>query len=206
MVQAAHRIRGGNHQDRQILIISQLPIEELRPTLLTTLKDYTKITGQAEDPIESACDYLLQEDGYFNLNRLKSLLSGTLVNSAIKNTLYSPSDQRQSLSGFGSDSSLQRQMKRLARLRELQKSRVSVEIRGQAQGGGATWSYVYHEEALSVEQVERIQVEYQEMKLTEKPELRADEVKVRVEPELAAVESPFIMEAEYGREEDVGYG
>ena len=97
-------------------------------------------------------------------------------------------------------------MKRLARLRELQKSRVTVEIRGQDQGGGAAWSYVYHEEALSVEQVERIQVEYQEMKLREKPELRADEVKVRVEPELASVESPFIMVAEYGREANVGYG
>ena len=135
MVQAAQRIRGVNNDDRQILIISQLPIEELRPTLLTTLKDYTKITGQAEDPIESACDYLLQEDGYFNLNRLKSLLSGTLVNCAIKNTLYSPSDQRPSLSGFGSDSSLQRQIKWFARLSELQKSRVTVQIRGQDQGG-----------------------------------------------------------------------
>ena len=206
MVQAAHRIRGVNHDDRQILIISQLPIEELRPTLLTTLKDYTKMTGQAEDPIESACDYLLQEDGYFNLNRLKALLSGTLVNSAIKNTLYSTSDQRQSLSGFPSDSSLQRQMKRLARLRELQKSRVTVEIRGQDQGGGGTWNCIYHEEALSAEQVERIQVEYQEMKLREKPELRADEVKVRVDPELASVERPLIVGAEYGREANVGYG
>ena len=97
-------------------------------------------------------------------------------------------------------------MKRLARLRELKKSRVTVEIRGQDQGGGATWSYVYHEEALSVEQVERIQVEYQEMKLTENPELTADQVKVRVEPELATVEWPFFMGAEYSKEEDVGYG
>ena len=32
MVQAAHRIRGVNHDDRQILIISQLPIEELKAT------------------------------------------------------------------------------------------------------------------------------------------------------------------------------
>ena len=206
MVQAAHRIRGVNHQDRQILIISQLPIEELRPTLLTTLKDYTKMAGQTEDLIESACDYLLQEDGYFNLNRLKSLLSETLVNPAIKNTLYSPSDQRQSLSGFPSDSSLQRQMKRLARLRELQKSRVTVEIRGQDQGGGGTWNCIYHEEPLSAEQVERIQVEYQEMKLREKPELRADEVKVRVDPELATVERPLIVGVEYGREANVGYG
>ena len=81
-----------------------------------------------------------------------------------------------------------------------------MQIRGQDQGGGATWSYVYHEEPLSVEQEERIQVEYQEMAVREKPELTEDQVKVRVEPELAAVESPFIMEAEYGREEDVGYG
>ncbi len=90
-------------------------------------------------------------------------------------------------------------MKRFARLRELKKSRVTVETRGQDQGRGATWSYVYHEERLSAEQVERIQVEYQEMKLTE------DEVKVRIEPELAVVEWPSFMEAEYGSEGDVGY-
>jgi hypothetical protein len=97
-------------------------------------------------------------------------------------------------------------MKRLARLRELQKSRVTVEIRGQDQGGGGTWNCIYHEEPLSAEQVERIQVEYQEMKLREKPELRADEVKVRVDPELATVERPLIVGVEYGREANVGYG
>ena len=96
-------------------------------------------------------------------------------------------------------------MKRFARLRELKKSRVTVETRGQDQGRGATWSYVYHEERLSAEQVKRIQVEYQEMKLTEKPELTEDEVKVRIEPELAVVEWPSFMEAEYGSEGDVGY-
>ena len=42
--------------------------------------------------------------------------------------------------------------------------------------------------------------------MTENPELRADEVNVRVEPELAAVEWPFFMGAEYGKEENVGYG
>jgi len=206
MVQAAHRIRGVNHQDRQILIISQLPIEELRPTLLTTLKDYTKMTGQAEDLIESACDYLLQEDGYFNLNHLKALLSGTLVNSAIKNTLYSTSDQRQSGSGFPSDSSLQRQMKRFARLRELKKSLVTVEIRGKDQGGGGTWSYVYHEEPLSTEQVERIQVEYKQQVLEQQPEVKAEQVWVRMELEAIEVESLVSPTSEVGWEVDIGSG
>lgn len=206
MVQAAHRIRGVNHDDRQILIISQLPIEELRPTLLTTLKDYTKITGQSEDLIESACDYLLQEDGYFNLNRLKSLLSETLVNSAIKNTLYSSSDQRQSRSGFPSDSSLQRQMKRFARLRELQKSRVTVQIRGQDQGGGGTWSYVYHEEPLSSEQEKRIQAEYKQQVLEQQPEVKAEQIWVRIELETVEVGSLVASTSEVGWGEDVGYG
>ena len=56
MVQAAHRIRGVNNDDRQILIISQLPIEELKATSLTTLQDYANLQGQETDVVESGLD------------------------------------------------------------------------------------------------------------------------------------------------------
>ena len=108
------------------------------------------------------------------------------------------------MSGFPSDSTIKRRFKQRADLLGVNRSRVTVESRG-PQGGTVSF-YVYHQERLTKEQIEEIKTRYKEMKLTENPELRADEVKVRVDRELATVEWPFVMGAEYGKEEDVGYG
>ena len=181
MVQAAHRIRGVNNDDRQILIISQLPIEELKATSLTTLQDYASGQGQETDEVESGLDWLLEDRGYFSANQLKSLLSERTDNSAIKNTIYSRSVERQSQSGFPSFRTLERRVERYGSLRQLGRSRINVYQRGTEQGGGATWCYVYHDGPLTEAQIEAIKVEYKELTLKEKPELTAEQVWVSVD-------------------------
>ena len=206
MVQAAHRIRGVNHQDREILIISQLPIEELKPTCLTTLKDYAQNQGQKIDAIESGLDWLLEDQGYFNAKQLKSLLSETNVNLAIKNNINSPTDERESQYRFVSDSTLERRVKKQAEILGLRRSRVTVEIRDAERGGGATHCYVYHQDPLTAEQVEEIKAWYQLMALADDPLLRPDQVTVSLEPEMVAVESPFGPPSGIRWAEDGGFG
>ncbi len=206
MVQAAHRIRGVNHQDREILIISQLPIEELKPTCLTTLKDYAQNQGQKIDAIESGLDWLLEDQGYFNAKQLKSLLSETNVNLAIKNNINSQTDERESQYRFVSDSTLERRVKKQAEILGLRRSRVTVEVRDAERGGGATHCYVYHQDPLTAEQVEEIKAWYQLLALADDPLLRPDQVAVSLEPEMVAVESPFEPPSGIRWDEDVGFG
>ena len=206
MVQAAHRIRGVIHQDREILIISQLPIEELKPTCLTTLKDYARSKGQDTDAIESGLDWLLEDQGYFNAKQLKSLLSETFVNLAIKNNTNSPTDERESQYRFASDSTLERRVKKQAEILGLRRSRVTVEVRDAERGGGATHCYVYHQDRLTAEQVEEIKAWYQQMALADDPQLSPDQVAVSLEPEMVIVESPFGRSSEIRWDEDVGFG
>jgi hypothetical protein len=206
MVQAAHRIRGVNNDDRQILIISQLPIEELKPTSLTTLQDYASGQGQETDNVESGLDWLLEDRGYFSANQLKALLSQSSDNSAIKNTIYSRSVGSQSQSRFPSFRTLERRVKRRADLWGLKQSRVTVERRGIKQGGGATSYYVYHDEPLTESQIEAIKAEYKEMTLKEQPELTAEQVWVSVAQELAEFGGidGYLIEENQGK--DVNYG
>ena len=72
--------------------------------------------------------------------------------------------------GFASEDSpsygtQRRRLIKWARLRELNKSRVTVEWRGIKQGGGATSYYVYHQERLTEAQIEAIKARYKRAKL-----------------------------------------
>jgi hypothetical protein len=206
MVQAAHRIRGVNNDDRQILIISQLPIEELKATSLTTLQDYASGQGQETDEVESGLDWLLEDRGYFSANQLKSLLSQTPITSVIKNTIYSRDAVSQSQSGFPSFSTLERRVKKRANLLGLKQSRVTVERRGIRQGGGATSYYVYHDEPLTEAQIEAIKAEYKELTLKENPELTAEQVWVSVDQVLAEIGPIYSHLTEANRGKNVNYG
>ena len=148
---------------------------------MTTLQDYASGQGQETDEVESGLDWLLEDRGYFSANQLKSLLSERTDNSAIKNTIYSRSVERQSQSGFPSFRTLERRVERYGSLRQLGRSRINVYQRGTEQGGGATWCYVYHDGPLTEAQIEAIKVEYKELTLKEKPELTAEQVWVSVD-------------------------
>ena len=156
IVQAAHRIRPLLNPDREMILLTNLPIDDLPPTRLTTVDELSASLGaeiQLLDPNgklsrEWFNDYVVQysaeHDNRITIGSLKPLLSQTFSTIAIKD-IYSGIDERQLSSMFPSDSTLERWLHDLARREGWDRSRVTVAARDKDSGGGGTWIYIYHE-------------------------------------------------------------
>ena len=156
IVQAAHRVRPLLHKGKQIYLLTNLPLDELPPTRLVTIKELSASVGTPLKGVDShgkmtreffddvAIQFQVENDNRISVKTLKPALQQTFVKMAIKDS-YGEIDERQSQRGFPSDSTLERWLKDLAYREGWERSKVTVERRGKEQGGGATWLYVYHE-------------------------------------------------------------
>ena len=162
IVQAAHRIRPLLNPDREIYLLTNLPIDDLPPTRLTTVDELAASLG-AEIQLppngklsrEWFNDYVVQysaeHDNRITIGLLRPLLSNAFSNKAIKD-IYSELEERGLSSMLPSDSTLERWLHDLARREGWDRSRVTVVQQDKPNGGG-TWIYVYHEGELDEESV-----------------------------------------------------
>ena len=87
-------------------------------------------------------DYLA-EDGYVCAYSFQSALQHTFCTATGKK-VSSDREKRQSPCDFPSDSTLWRWIREFAQAEGLERQRVVHERRGRAEGGGASWTYLYH--------------------------------------------------------------
>ncbi|MCH8295176.1 DUF3854 domain-containing protein [Candidatus Poribacteria bacterium] len=156
IMQAAHRIRPLLTGGKQIVLLTDLPINDLPPTRLTTLDDLAASLDidieveNGHDQISQGffndiVEQLMAENESFCFEWMKAALSQTLVKCSIRD-INSENDQRQSPPTLVADSTLKRWLNQFAREKGWHRSKVSVVRRNPKRGGGATWVVVYHED------------------------------------------------------------
>jgi hypothetical protein len=154
LVQAAHRVRPIRHADREIYLITSLPIDDLPPTQLTTVNDLAQAVGGMPEvnridkrvAHEVFKDVLAGEEMVWSV-AFKSALRQTFCNHIISN-VDSEDAKREAWCDFPNDSTIWRWLREFAQAEGLERTRVVIDRRHRAQGGGGTWLYVYHPEHL----------------------------------------------------------
>ena len=189
LIQAAHRVRPFIHPGKRIFLLTSLPLDTLPPTHLTTVDELGEALGglPAMDSLTKASAHqvfkdLLAEDGSVCAYSFKSALRHTFCTSTQKK-VSSDREKRHSPCDFPSDSTLWRWIREFAQAEGLERQRIVHERRGRAQGGGASWTYLYHRPGEPVD----------EAMLRER---EAEALEIQPEDAIAISPAPFVGDAD----------
>lgn len=176
MVQAAHRVRPVvNSGNREVIILSNIPIPQLAPTHLTSAEDLSKSSMPIDPRSIKSNKVLLREatriakevmfeNGYIRAELLEPALRLWFDNYANKNT-FDENVEPPSLSGFPVLRTLERWVKNIANEEGWDSLRCTVTNRYDFNGTGTVNVVVYHDGTVGIEEVlECAKTDYLNMK------------------------------------------
>ena len=164
MVQAAHRVRPVvNSGNREVIILSNIPIPQLAPTHLTSTEDLAKSAMPIDPRSIKSNKVLLREatriakdimfeNGYIRAELLEPALRLWFDNYANKNT-FDENVEPQSLSGFPVLRTLERWVKNIASEEGWDSLRCTITNRYDFNGTGTVNVVVYHDGVVGIEEV-----------------------------------------------------
>ena len=159
LVQCAHRIRPMLTPGKHIVLLTNLPVEELPPTRLATVDELaeefgtmpTTENGLTFEYVEALAKDLAAEIEGCSLNRLRTRINTEVYRSHYKDISYSDDEKPQCSRDFIPDLRLYRWLTLIAKKNGWQRSRVTV--KRNENGGGATSIVVHHAGPIDLEAI-----------------------------------------------------
>jgi len=165
--QALHRTRAVNHQDREVLLLTNVPLPDIQPTALLrmdeletdswNLESLSKLQ-QRKQLVKSWVVDMTQQQGYLALRDLKPSSLQTFLISAYNNPL-GKNEERQALTEILPEKNLQRWISEWSKEEGWYKTLISLS-RLAEQGSGTTNFNLYSLEPLNEEAKAEIEASY----------------------------------------------
>jgi len=165
--QALHRIRAVNHQDREVLLLTNVPLPDIQPTALLRMDELETDSWnleslsqlqQRKQLVKSWVVDMMQQQGYLALRDLKPVSLRTFLISAYNDSL-GKNEERQALTEIPPDKTLQRWISEWSEEEGWSKTLISLP-RLVEQGGGTTNFNLYSLDPLDEEAKAEVEASY----------------------------------------------